>query len=222
VKKIFVLILIVPSLCWGLTFKSDGTVVDKQGNIISQKEISLDVSNDSYTGDVNKYNYSHTKVLNGEVNFVFGGKYISKKSLDPKTKRYFMPNNTFERSFRKHFPGWFYKQGISWGNFDNEGHQDIIVGGNQNACMPDKERELQSGGSGTCESDGLLLSEYPQIVPFTIKGSKFNEIENQQNKLIYKDKSYGNGAWRVVIDDFNQDGIDDFFIPCCCFSIYRR
>ena len=64
-KKIFVLILIVPSLCWGLTYKSDGTVVDKQGNIISQKEVSLDVSNESYSGDVNKYNYSHTNVLNG-------------------------------------------------------------------------------------------------------------------------------------------------------------
>ena len=215
-KKIFVLILIVPSLCWGLTFKSDGIVVDKQGNIVSQKKVSLDVGNDSYTGDIDKYNYSHTNVLNGKIDFVFGGKYISKKSIDPKTKRYFMPNNTFERSFQKYFPGWFYKQGISWGNFDNEGHQDIVVGGIQNACMPDgssKEIELRSGGSSTCKSDGLLLSKYPQIVPLTIKGSKFNEIENQQNKLIYSDKSYGNGAWRVVIDDFNKDGIDDFFIP---------
>jgi len=39
-KKIFVLMLIVPSLCWGLTFKSDGSVVDKQGNLLSQKEVS--------------------------------------------------------------------------------------------------------------------------------------------------------------------------------------
>ena len=31
--------------------------------------------------------------------------------------------------------------------------------------------------------------------------------------MIYRDRSYGNGAWRVVIDDFNKDGIDDFFIP---------
>ena len=62
-KKIFVLMLIVPSLCWGLTFKSDGTVVDKQGNIVSQKKVSLDVGNDSYTGDIDKYNYSHTNVL---------------------------------------------------------------------------------------------------------------------------------------------------------------
>mgnify|MGYP005693614327 FL=1 len=212
-KNIFVLLLMIPSLSWGLTFKSDGSVVDKQGNLLSQKEVNSNDDNVSYIGDINKYNYSHTNVLDGKIDFVFGGKYINKKSLDPKTKRYFLPNNTFERSFKKHFPGWFYKQGISWGNFDNEGHQDIIVGGTQNACMPDRERELQSGGSGTCESDGLLLSEYPQIVPFTIKGSKLNEIENQQNKLIYRDKSYGNGAWRVVIDDFNKDGIDDFFIP---------
>ena len=35
-KKIFVLILIVPSLCWGLTFKSDGTVVDKQAATLTQ------------------------------------------------------------------------------------------------------------------------------------------------------------------------------------------
>ena len=163
--------------------------------------------------DVEEYNYSHENILEGKVNFVFGGKYISKKSLDPKTKKYFLPNNTFEKSFKNAFPGWFYKGGISWGNFDNEGHQDIIVYGIQNACMPDKEKELSSGGSGTCESDGILLSKYPQIVPLTLKGSKWQEIENQQNKLIYRDKSYGNGAWRVVIDDFNKDGIDDFFIP---------
>jgi len=163
--------------------------------------------------DVEEYNYSHENILEGKVNFVFGGKYISKKSLDPKTKKYFLPNNTFENSFKKAFPGWFYKIGISWGNFDNEGYQDIIVAGIQNACMPDKEKELLSGGSGTCESDGILLSKYPQIVPLTLKGSKWQEIENQQNKLIYRDKSYGNAASRVVIDDFNKDGIDDFFIP---------
>jgi hypothetical protein len=124
-----------------------------------------------------------------------------------------LPNKTFEKSFKEGFPGWFYTIGISWGNFDNEGFQDIIVYGVQNACMPDKEKELDVGGSGTCESDGMLLSTYPQIVPLTLKGSKWQEIENQQNKLIYRDKSYGNAAARVVIDDFNKDGIDDFFIP---------
>ena len=212
-KKIFVLILIVPSLCWGLTFKSDGSVVDKQGNLLNQKEVSSNDDDVSYIGDLNKYNYSHTNILNGKIDFVFGGKYISKKSLDPKTKKYFLPNKTFEKSFKKGFPGWFYTIGISWGNFDNEGFQDIIVYGIQNACMPDKEKELDVGGSGACESDGILLSKYPQIVPLTLKGSKWQEIENQQNKLIYRDKSYGNAAARVVIDDFNKDGIDDFFIP---------
>jgi len=107
----------VPSLCWGLTFKSDGSVVDKQGNLLSQKEVSSNDDDVSYIGDLNKYNYSHTNILDGKVDFVFGGKYISKKTLDPKTKKYFLPNKTFEKSFKKGFPGWFYTIGISWVNY---------------------------------------------------------------------------------------------------------
>ena len=37
-KKIFALLLIMPSLGWGLAFKSDGSIVDKQGNLLSQKD----------------------------------------------------------------------------------------------------------------------------------------------------------------------------------------
>ena len=57
-KKIFVLLLMIPSLGWALTFKSDGTVVDKQGNLLSQKEVNPNEDDVSYMGDINKYNYS--------------------------------------------------------------------------------------------------------------------------------------------------------------------
>ena len=78
-KKIFALLLMIPSLGWGLTFKSDGTVVDKQGNLLSQKEVNPNEDDVSYKSNINKYNYSHTNILDGKIDFVFGGKYISKK-----------------------------------------------------------------------------------------------------------------------------------------------
>lgn len=69
-KNIFVLLLMIPSLSWGLTFKSDGSVVDKQGNLLSQKEVNSNDDNVSYIGDINKYNYSHTNVLDGKIDFI--------------------------------------------------------------------------------------------------------------------------------------------------------
>jgi hypothetical protein len=40
-KSIFFLLLMISSLSWGLTFKSDGSVVDKQGNLLSQKVLGI-------------------------------------------------------------------------------------------------------------------------------------------------------------------------------------
>ena len=74
------IILLLPAISNGLTFKSDGSVIDSQGNEIrsSNDDVVIEIDED-YKPNKEKFNYSHTNVLDGKIDFVFGGKYISKK-----------------------------------------------------------------------------------------------------------------------------------------------
>ena len=74
-KKIFILIiLLLPAISNGLTFKSDGSVINGQGNENHSSNDEVVGIDENYKPNKEKFNYSHTNVLDGKIDFVFGGK----------------------------------------------------------------------------------------------------------------------------------------------------
>ena len=75
--------LLIPSLCWGLTFKSDGSVVDNDGNEIqsSSKNEEVDsITKTSSQRDIKgiKFNISNS-IVRPDVIFYKNGEEVGRK-----------------------------------------------------------------------------------------------------------------------------------------------
>ena len=82
-KTLLALLLLIPSLSWGLTFKSDGSIVDRDGNELqSASEIVKDENNQNYSSQPNIKGLNLTisvPNVNPDQIFYKNGKEIGRK-----------------------------------------------------------------------------------------------------------------------------------------------
>jgi len=137
------------------------------------------------------------------------GHYISPKSST--NGKYYLPNTSLERNIAGR-GNWFFKNSKAWGDFNGSGYQDMIVVGEAKRCIagPNSKGWTDSGGRPSCVSNKGLWHSPDPIFAMIMGGKNGATLSN--HLIDIEGKSHGASLQRPVVDDFNGDGIDDFFL----------
>ena len=119
--------------------------------------------------------------------------------------KYVLPSNSW---FRKHISNdlrVFYKTGSGYGDWDGNGKLDYVGFGAGVAC-----RSLKEGRVG-CEN---INSIYNPILPFSVNETfNFSKMRTVFDYNNTEKNGFASNVQRIIIEDFNGDGIDDIFVP---------
>jgi hypothetical protein len=201
-KTLLALLLLIPSLSWGaVTFKNGKQVEDEPETFIIE-------GNKSYT-KLSKDDYlklSFKKRAN-YLDIGLSGYYID-ETLKNKIGNYVLPSRAWMKKYVSQNDGIFYRDGASFGDFDGDGKTDYITWGVGVACMENSSKEGRVG----CNS---INAKKPPIQIYSVD-KFFNFKKLDLNELFdwgkANEKGYPMGSSGILVEDFNNDGIDDFFI----------
>ena len=205
-RLIITLLLLIPSLSWGLTFK-DGKQVDDEPEILTIEE------NKNYTKlSKDEYLKLSFKERADYLGTPLSGWHID-KTLTNRIGKYLLPSNQWFMKFINSDKGVFYKTGSGFGDWDGDGNLDYVGFGAGVACQGTGDT-----GAGT-EKEGRLgcdtaNSLYNPILPFSINSAfdfkKMSKVFDFNGTEI---DGYASNVQRIIVEDFNGDGIDDIFVP---------
>jgi peptidoglycan hydrolase-like protein with peptidoglycan-binding domain len=142
-----------------------------------------------------------------QLDIGLAGYYVDETSMNGIGK-YVLPSRDWMKKYVSQNDGIFYRDGASWGDFDGDGQSDYITWGVGVACMENSSKEGRVG----CNS---INASKPGIQIYSVDES-FNYNKKNINEVFdwgtANDKGYPMGSSGIVVADFNNDGIDDFFI----------
>ena len=202
--KIFLaLLLFAPSLSWGLTFK-DGKQVEEE------PEILIIEDNKNYNKlSKNEYLKLSFKERANYLGTPLSGWHID-KTLTNRIGKYVLPSNQWFRKFINSDIGVFYKTGSGFGDWDGDGNLDYLGFGTGVACIETGGGSLKEGRVG-CDSANAL---YSALVPFSVNSAfDFKKMTKVFDWNGTTKRGFANNAQRMIVEDFNGDGIDDIFVP---------
>jgi hypothetical protein len=205
-KKIFVIvIMILSSLSWGLTFKNGKLIEDADQITKTQKEENYKKLHQS---EYQKLSFNEKLDY---LKITLSGNYID-KTLKNKIGKYVLPSSNWFRKYINGDVSVFYKNGSRYGDMNGDGKLDYIGFGVGHSCgtgTTEGSFEVIEGRRGCAQNRS---QKFPVLI-FSID-SQFNFIKE---KALFNFKGadkygYPNPAG-LIIDDFNNDGINDFFVP---------
>ena len=143
-----------------------------------------------------------------ELGVTLSGHYID-ETMKNKVGKYILPTDKW---FFRHINGdrgVFYKTGSSFGDWDGDGNLDYLGFGAGVACMG-QGGTVKEGRVG-CDTANAL---YNPILPFSVDSSfNYSKLTKVFNFNGTAKKGFANNVQRIIVEDFNGDGIDDIFVP---------
>ena len=144
-----------------------------------------------------------------ELGVTLSGHYID-ETMKNKTGKYIIPNNKWYRQHINGDRGVFYKTGSSFGDWDGDGNLDYLGFGAGVACMSQGGGTLKEGRVG-CDTANAV---YNPIIPFSVDSSfNYSKLTKVFDFNGTAKKGFANTVQRIIVEDFNGDGIDDIFVP---------
>ena len=142
-----------------------------------------------------------------KLGLTLSGHYIN-DTMKNENGKYVLPSNSW---FRKHISNdlrVFYKTGSGYGDWDGNGKLDYVGFGAGVACQ--SGGKLKEGRVG-CEN---INSIYNPILPFSVNETfNFSKMRTVFDYNNTEKNGFASGVQRIIIEDFNGDGIDDNFVP---------
>ena len=142
-----------------------------------------------------------------KLGLTLSGYYID-ETMKNENGKYVLPSNSW---FRKHISNdlrVFYKTGSGYGDWDGNGKLDYVGFGAGVACQ--SGGKLKEGRVG-CEN---INSIYNPILPFSVNEAfKFSKMRTVFDYNNTEKNGFASTVQRIIIEDFNSDGIDDIFVP---------
>jgi hypothetical protein len=181
----------------GMTF--DGTI---DGN-----EVAL------LTTDAGNISLSVEEKAN-QLGLTLSGHYID-ETMKNKIGKYVLPSNQWFGAHINSDKGVFYKTGSAFGDWNGDGDLDYLGFGVGHRCGSGGTSGTYTtvGGRQGCKYDNAL---YNPMIPFSID-STFHYFKMDNSKVFdfgsSDDWGYAATLQRMIVEDFNGDGIDDFFVP---------
>ena len=180
----------------GMTF--DGTI---DGNEVAL--LTTDAGNMSFSV-VDKAKQLHIGM---------SGYYID-ESVKNRIGKYVLPSRDWMKKHVNNSRAIFYRSGGAWGDFDGDGQSDYITWGTGTTCQ-------EQGGSsdeGRIGCNAINAVHMPVQIYSVDKQFNFKLVMDWKNLHSVFDmgtaskRGYPNGSSSMLVEDFNGDGIDDFFI----------
>tara|TARA_Y100000287_G_scaffold156144_1_gene133134 strand:- start:1263 stop:3008 length:1746 start_codon:yes stop_codon:yes gene_type:complete len=137
------------------------------------------------------------------------GHYID-ESMKNGIGKYVLPSRDWMKKYVNNDRDIFYREGGFFGDFDGDGQLDYITWGTGSSCK----------GAGASSKEGRIgcsdinAVEFPYQIYSVDKSFNFKKL-NKYDAIDWgkaNDKGYPAGTSRIIVEDFNGDGIDDFFI----------
>ena len=144
-----------------------------------------------------------------ELGVMLSGKFID-ESMKNKTGKYVLPSRNWMKKYVNNDRSIFYREGGLFGDLDGNGKLDYITWGTGKPCQ-----ESQKSAEGRIGCSTINAYSLPFQVYSLDENLNFKKLNNKDLFDWGKsnDKGYPNGTSRIIIQDFNADGINDFFIP---------
>ena len=144
-----------------------------------------------------------------ELGVMLSGKYID-ESMKNKLGKYVLPSRDWMKKYVNNDRAIFYREGGLFGDLDGNGKLDYITWGTGKPCQ-----ESQKSAEGRIGCSTINAYSLPFQVYSLDENLNFKKLNNKDLFDWGKsnDKGYPNGTSRIIIQDFNTDGINDFFIP---------
>ena len=143
-----------------------------------------------------------------QLGVTLSGHYIDETMKD-KFGRYVLPSRDWMKKYVNSDRAIFYRSGASFGDFDGDGRTDYITWGSGTPCKGGGKSKEGRVGCGTINASSLPFQVYSINRSF-----KFVKWDNK-SVFDFQDaskKGFPNGSSGVIVEDFNGDGIDDFFM----------
>ena len=149
------------------------------------------------------------------LGITLSGHYID-KTLKMSNDRYFLLSNTWFRKNINSEKGVFYKAGSAYGDWDGDGDLDFLGLGMGHRCGTGGTTGSYNLKEGFMGCNSFQTSPYIPFIPFLLN-TKRQSVEKLDVNVIFdfddeRDIGYASSAARSIVEDFNGDGIDDFFI----------
>ena len=213
-KPLFFLLFLIPSLSLGLTFKDGKQVEDEPKTLIIEDNKNFTkLSKDEYLS-------LSFKEKTDYLGIKLSGYYID-ETLKNRIGKYILPSNKWFRKYINADVNVFYKKGSGYGDWDGDGRLDYLGHGIGHRCGTGGSEgsfEVDEGRRGCLQSNAI---GFP-VLPFKID-TRFNFIKYKSD-FDFKgtDKNgYGAGHTKIMIEDFNKDGLPDFFIPDASVQLHK-
>ena len=143
-----------------------------------------------------------------QLGVTLSGHYIDETMKD-KSGRYVLPSRDWMKKYVNSDRAIFYRSGASFGDFDGDGRTDYITWGSGTPCQGGGKSKEGRVGCTTINASSLPYQVY------SIDES-LNYVKQDNDKVFdFQDaarKGFPNGSSGVIVEDFNGDGIDDFFM----------
>jgi len=210
-KALLTILLLIPSLSWGLTFKN--------GKQVEEEDQSIEITKNEKFNRLSLEEYLNLSVQEKAdyLGISLSGWYIDESVKDWRGK-YFLPSPDFFQLVQNQ-PSIFYKKETAWGYFNDDEIQDIVIHGEGHRCGSGGTQgtSIEQDGRWSCEAktEGMVNAKYPPFVLFN-QDPLTQKVYIKQNVFDFAGPSnfnigYGSTVNRNVVDDFNGDNIDDIF-----------
>ena len=143
-----------------------------------------------------------------KLGLTLSGHYID-ETMKNENGKYVLPSRDWMKKNVNNDRAIFYREGAFFGDFDGNGRLDYITWGTGKPCQEGQKSKEGRVGCGTINTN---------LLPYQIYSvDEFLNFKKLNNKDVFEwgasnDNGYPNGTSRIIIQDFNDDGIDDFFI----------
>lgn len=148
-----------------------------------------------------------------QLGLTLSGHYIDETFK--KNGKYVLPSNMWFGEHINSDKGIFYKSGQAFGDWDGDGDLDYVAFGVGHRCGTGgtSGNYTQSLGRQGCATGNAL---YNPVIPYSLDSTLHFFKMNNDKVMDFGDSAndgYASSLQRMIIEDFNGDGIDDFFHP---------